>query len=95
MGEELMGSENFTINLDQLHLVFTFNYKPKRILKSGLATIVFWEDGSKTVVKRSPDEPDNEYMAFTAALAKRVFGSNNAIKKIIKTKTEVQKPKND
>ena len=90
-----MGSENFTIKLDPLHIVFAFNYKPKRILKSGLATIVFWEDGSKTVVRRAEDEPDNEYTAFTAALAKRVFGSNNAIKKIIKTKTEVQKKKND
>ena len=90
-----MAPENFTFRLDPLHLVFMFNYKPKRILKSGLATIVFWEDGTKTVVKRAEDEPDNEYTAFTAALAKRIFGSNNAIKKLIKTKTEVQKPKND
>ena len=90
-----MGSENFTFRLDPLHLVFMINHKPKRILKSGLATIVFWEDGTKTVVKRAEDEPDNEYTAFTAALAKRVFGSNNAIKKIIKTKTEVQKLKDD
>lgn len=70
-------------------------FRPVRIIKSDVATIVFWPDGNKTVVKRSPDEPDNEYTAFTAALAKRIFGSNNAIKKIIKTKTEVQKPKND
>ena len=69
--------------------------KPERILKSDTATIVFWTDGTKTVVRRSADEPDNEYTAFTAALAKKVYGSNNAIKKIIKTKTEVQKPKND
>ena len=68
---------------------------PDRILKSGNATIVFWNDGGKTIVKRAEDEPDNEYTAFTAALAKRVFGSNNAIKKIIKTKTEVQKLKDD
>jgi len=90
-----MGPENFTFRPDLWRLVFTFNYKPKRILKSGLATIVFWEDGTKTIVKRAADEPDNEYTAFTAALAKRVFGSNNAIKKIIKTKTEVQKLKDD
>lgn len=66
---------------------------PKRILRSGIATIVFWEDGSKTVVKRSPDEPDNEYAAFTAALAIRIFGSNSKVKKVIKTKTEEQKSK--
>lgn len=68
---------------------------PERILKSGTATIVFWYDGTKTVVKRSSDEPENEYTAFTAALAKKVFGSNNAIKKIIERETEVQKLKND
>lgn len=70
-------------------------FTPERILKSGTATIVFWSDGTKTIVKRSSDEPENEYTAFTAALAKKVFGSNNAIKKIIERKTEVQKPKND
>lgn len=66
---------------------------PKKILKSGRVTVVLWKDGGKTVVKRSPDEPDNEYNAFCAALAKRMYGSNNAIKKIIERKTEVQKTK--
>lgn len=63
---------------------------PKRILRHGPATIVFWCDGTKTVVKRAPDEPDNEYTAFTAALAIRIFGSNSKLKKIVKTKTEDQ-----
>lgn len=66
-------------------------YTPERILRSGRATIVFWADGSKTIVKRAPDEPDNEYQAFCAALAKKIFQSNSKLKKIIKTKTEVQK----
>ena len=68
---------------------------PDRILKSGNYTIVFWADDTKTLVKRADDEPDNEYAAFTAALAKKIYGSNNAIKKIIEKKTEVQKPKDD
>lgn len=63
---------------------------PKRILRHGPATIVFWGDGTKTVVKRAPDEPDNEYTAFTAALAIRIFGSNSKLKKIVKTFTEDQ-----
>lgn len=66
-------------------------YTPKRILRHGPATIVFWGDGTKTVVKRAPDEPDNEYTAFTAALAIRIFGSNSKLKKIVKTFTEAQK----
>ena len=64
---------------------------PKRILRHGPATIVFWCDGTKTVVKRAPDEPDNEYAAFTAALAIKIFGSNSKLKKIVKTFTEEQK----
>ena len=36
-------------------------FTPSRILKSGNRTIVFWSDGTKTVVKRAEDEPDNDY----------------------------------
>lgn len=66
---------------------------PERIVKSGRATIVFWEDCTKTVVKRSPDEQDNDYNAFVAALGIKIFGSNSQLKKIIKEQTVVQKPK--
>lgn len=66
---------------------------PERIIKSGRATIVFWEDGTKTVVKRSPDKPDNDYNAFLAALGVKIFGSNSQLKKIIKEQTVIQKPK--
>lgn len=63
-------------------------YTPKRILRSGPATIVFWEDGTKTVVKRASVQPDNPYDAFTSALAIKVFGSNSQVKSVIKHKTE-------
>jgi hypothetical protein len=66
-------------------------YTPRRILRSGPATIVFREDGTKTVVKRAPDEEDNAYAAFTAALAIKIFGSNSKLKKMVKTLTEEQK----
>ena len=64
-----------------------------RILKSGPVTIVFWKDGTKTMVRRAPDEEDNTYAAFTAALAIKLFGSNSALKKMLKQKVEVQKLK--
>lgn len=70
-----------------------FDPLPDRILKSGDRTICFWSDGTKTVVKRAADEPDNDYIAFTAALAKRAFGSNSAVKKAIAEKIEYQAPK--
>lgn len=66
---------------------------PERILKSGSATIVFWKDGTKTIVKCAKDEEPNDYNAFTAALAIKLFGTNSHVKKIIKNKTVIQEKK--
>lgn len=64
-----------------------------KILRSGDATIVFWADDTKTIVKRAPDEPDSDYAAFTAALGKKLFGSNSALSRYIKSKIVYQTPK--
>ena len=69
------------------------NFCPNQILKSGNRTIVFWSDGTKTIVKRAEDEPDNDYAAFTAALGIKIFGSNSALRRTIKRKTTVQAKK--
>lgn len=69
------------------------NFCPNRILKSGNRTIVFWSDGTKTIVRRAEDEPDNDYAAFTAALGIKIFGSNSALRRTIKRKTTVQAKK--
>lgn len=67
-------------------------YTPSRILKSGNRTIVFWADGTKTIVKRAEDETESDYAAFTAALGIKLFGSNSALKRIVE-RTEAQKLK--
>lgn len=66
---------------------------PDRVLISGNRTIVFWADGTKTIVKRSDDENDSIYAAYTAALAIKIYGSNSKLKKIIADRMEVQIPK--
>ena len=67
-------------------------YIPTRILQSGDRVIVFWGDGSKTIVKRSTETPNNIYSAFTAALAIKVYGNNSQVNRIIDRKHEaVQK----
>ncbi len=63
---------------------FSFVLIPKKIIKSGDRTIVFWNDNTKTIVKRSNDTEDDLYSAFCAALAKKVFGSNSQVKKILR-----------
>ena len=68
--------------------------RPKRILRNGRATIVMWADGTKTIVKRAEGEPDNDYTAFTAALAIKCYGSNSEVNRIVR-KTERQKSKKE
>ena len=63
-------------------------FAPKKIIKSADRTIVFWKDGTKTIVRRSEDAEDDIYSAFTAALAEKVYGNNSQIKKILRTKVE-------
>lgn len=68
---------------------------PERIIHSGPATIVFWNDKTKTVVKCSENDIYDEYEAFCAALAIKMFGSNSHLKKMIRDKTEEMTPKKE
>ena len=55
----------------------------KRIIHSGPATIVFWEDNTKTVVRCSENDIYDEYSAFCSALAIKLYGTNSHLKKVI------------
>ncbi len=66
---------------------------PERILKSGPATIVFWRNGQKTIVKCSKGTEPDDYSAFCAAFTKHIFGTNSKIRRILKDITVVQEPK--
>lgn len=79
----------------QTNGILIASYIPKKIIKSedGVATIVFWNDGTKTVVKRSKNDQDSDYDAFTAALAIKIFGSNTAVHKIVNGTTKQSKKK--
>lgn len=48
-----------------------YNYRPKKIIFNGPATIVIWMDDSKTVVKCSENEKYDKKLAFKYALHKR------------------------
>lgn len=71
---------------------------PKNIFhnRKTMETIVLWKDGTKTVVKPMEGTPESEmssYSAFTAALAKKVFGSNTQVNKIVSMTNEPVKRK--
>lgn len=54
-----------------------------RIIFNPPATIVFWKDGSKTVVKCHGDQTFNPYYGFCAALAKHIYKSNSAVNRMV------------
>ena len=66
---------------------------PTKIIRSGPVTVIFWEDGTKTLVRRAKGAPDDPYLAFCAGLAKKIYGNNSKVKKLIEEKTVETKEK--
>ena len=62
----------------------------RRIVFSGPATIVFWEDGTKTVVKCMEGEKFERYAGFAAACMKKMFGSTSRAKSVMEDYAEEQ-----
>ena len=52
---------------------------PEKIFRCRNATTVIWKDGTKTTVKLMPGAEDSDYGAFTAALAKKIYGGNGKV----------------
>lgn len=65
--------------------------KVARIFYDDVATVVFWTDGTKTVVKCPEGTPYDEYSAFCAALAKKIYGNNSKLQREIKKKARYSK----
>jgi len=59
------------------------------------ATIVFWEDGTKTVVKCMKGERYERYAGFMAACMKKMFGSTSRAKSVMNYFTVEQAPKTE
>lgn len=59
-------------------------YMVKKLIYHGPATIVYWADGEKTVVKCMDADTFDPMAGFCAAPAKKVYGSTGTVKQIIK-----------
>lgn len=66
-----------------------FQFMPKEIIYNDAATIVYWTDGTKTVVKCNENDVYSEYSGFVAAVAKKMYGGANAINRLIDSKKVV------
>lgn len=74
------------------------NQSPKpslveKVIVNGPKTIVFWNDGTKTIVSCREGEEFDIYTAFCAALAKKTFGSTSRAKAILEDKLIIQEKK--
>ena len=82
-GDTIMQIKLFKEELQMAEKTRFDMYKPKisKVIFNEPATIVFWTDGTKTIVKCGENEIPDDYVAFCAALGKKVFGSNSALKR--------------
>ena len=67
---------------------------PKQVIFNNPATIIFWSDGTKTVVKKEENAEFNPYYGFCAAVTKKTFGNNSIVNRIVKNAI-YQEKKND
>ena len=65
----------------------------EKIISNGPATIVFWNDGTKTVVKCDIYDEYDLYDAVANALAKKIFGSTSKFHRIVDNKCRTSKKK--
>lgn len=76
------------INVPTLEEFIMKNTVPgiKKVIYSGMKTIILWEDKTKTIVSCKEGDIFDPYMGFCAAVMKKLFGSTSKIKKTIKEK---------
>lgn len=62
-----------------------FYPRPKRVYYDETAgvTVVMWKDGTKTIVRAAEGDKHDAYLGYCAALAKKIHGTNSALKRDI------------
>lgn len=69
-------------------IMMNINFYPVKVIFNDPATIVFWDDGTKTVVKCQPGDTYNPEMGLALCFSKKALGNksnfNNVFKKWIK-----------
>lgn len=86
INSSLLGSLSGTITAAPTTFSFSMNYRHqiKKVIFNDPATIIFWEDGSKTVVKCQPDDKYDKMTGFAMACAKYMFGNEGNYYEVFK-----------
>ncbi len=84
ISKELEWLKGFNYATHTQNVISPLNLEIKNVVFHGVATIVFWADGTKTVVK-ARNEPFDPEKGLAMAISKKVFGNKgkyfNPIKK--------------
>lgn len=64
-------------------LGFTGDLTPDHVIFNGPATIAFWADGTKTVVKCAEGEHYNKRTAVMWCIMKKLYGNSTRVNKIL------------
>ena len=58
--------------------------QPKKVIFNDPATIVIWGDGTKTVIKCSPDDTYDKEKGLALCYMKKMLGNDNQFHKVFK-----------
>lgn len=74
---------SFTQSTDGINWTLGTSYKPKKVIYDEAAgvTVVLWMDGTKTIVRAAEGEEHDAYLGYCIALAKKMHGTNSALKR--------------
>lgn len=61
-----------------------FKLTPKKVIFNGPATVVMWQDGTKTVVKKTENDTDDREKAIMFAIIKKACGSRGNMNRYLK-----------
>lgn len=70
-------------------------FEPTKIIFSPPATIVFWKDGTKTVVKCQEGDIFNEEVGLAMAIAQKIAGNRSKYKKMVDSAYRPEKEAKD
>lgn len=79
-------SLNYMIRDEEVTKLTMLEWKltPKKVIFNGPATVVMWQDGTKTVVKKTEDDTDDREKAVMFAILKKACGSRAKMNRYLK-----------
>lgn len=85
----LVQSRRQRMALNSMYGIPTFRPMPKKVIYNYPATIVFWDDGTKTVVKHHKGEMPDLDTAIAYAVCKKIYGNMSRFDKLFTRDAEV------